>query len=306
MPITELYSQRNKQHVDVYQYTSLSAKLKNQIIHIWDDFFSAISKDIYDESWQLIHTTLLREHGKKELIVYALNSYTNKYKIESYFDSNNDINECLDIVEIVFQVVLYAQKFYNSPNNYQRKLQYGASEAIADLNRRFKQNDAGFQFEQGKIIRLDNTLLHNQIIQETLQLLSEPDYKNANQEFLSAHEHFRKGRNKESLTDCIKALETTIKIICGQNGWAFSPSATTKGLLDVCFVNKLIPDFFQTQFSSLRSMLESIPTIRNKKGAHGQGSTQIVVPDHYVSYQLYLTGSTINFLIACQKTFTGA
>ena len=127
-------------------------------------------------------------------------------------------------------------------------------------------------------------------------------FKNANEEFLSAHEHYRHKRNKECLKDCLKALETTMKVICKLNNWEFGETDTAKKLLDTCIKNGLIPTFLMSHFTSLRTSLESgVPTIRNKLGGHGQGNTKITVPAHFASYMLYLTGTTINFLVSCQQ-----
>jgi len=132
--------------------------------------------------------------------------------------------------------------------------------------------------------------------------LSTQTLKNANEEFISAHEHFRHKRQKECLSDCLKALETTLKIICQENNWQYNKNDTAKKLIDICIKNKLIPDFLLSHFTSIRTSIESgVPTIRNKLGGHGQGITKIKVPDHYASYMLYLTGTTINFLVSCQR-----
>lgn len=44
-------------------------------------------------------------------------------------------------------------------------------------------------------------------------VLSDKRYKGASQEFLAANEHYRHGRYKECLNDCLKAFESTMKII---------------------------------------------------------------------------------------------
>ena len=46
--------------------------------------------------------------------------------------------------------------------------------------------------------RLDNTVLHQEM-KECLTLLSAPDFKTANDEFLKAHDHYRHNRFDEAL-----------------------------------------------------------------------------------------------------------
>lgn len=140
--------------------------------------------------------------------------------------------------------------------------------------------------------------MHTEITKPTISLLWNKIFKGANEEYLKAHEHYREGRNKECLADCLKAFESTMKIICTEKKWAFNTNDTSKKLIQVCFQNNLIPTFTQNQFTSLQNLLESgIPTIRNKLGGHGQGQTLQKVDDEMTRYALNLTGSNIIFLV---------
>ena len=85
--------------------------------------------------------------------------------------------------------------------------------------------------------------------------------------------------------------------------WAYKKTDTSKALIKgLCLRRNLIPDFWQQQLASLRSMLESsIPTGRNKLSGHGQGSNTIRIPDYIVAYKLHMTSSTLVFLINAEK-----
>jgi len=146
--------------------------------------------------------------------------------------------------------------------------------------------------------------MHAEITKPAIALLWNQKYQGANEEFLKAHEHYRHGRNKECLADCLKAFESTLKIICTEKNWPFQPTDTAKTLIQVCFTNGLIPPFMQNQFTSLKSLLESgIPTLRNKLGGHGQGQIPQQVSNEITRYGLNLTGANIIFLVE-QATFT--
>ena len=55
-------------------------------------------------------------------------------------------------------------------------------------------------------------------------------------------------------------------------------------------------------FGGLRRVLESgSPTVRNKAGGHGQGSTTVTIPSHLAAYALHLCGSNIVFLVEAHK-----
>jgi hypothetical protein len=175
-------------------------------------------------------------------------------------------------------------------------------EAFADLNHRFLQHGIGYQYVSGKIVRYDSQYLHAQVVKPALDLLQDKRYQGANDEFLKAHEHYRKGEIKDCLADSLKALESTLKTICHKRRWTFQPKDTAKSLLDICFKNGLIPAFLQSHYSALQSTLESgVPAVRNKLGGHGQGPQVVDVPAHYAAYALHMTGSAIQFLIESEK-----
>lgn len=94
------------------------------------------------------------------------------------------------------------------------------------------------------------------------------------------------GRNMEALS-CLWRLEMGI----------WDPNATVKILLQVLFDNGLVPSFWNSHFSALRSTLEAgVPTARNKLGGHGQGSQVVELPEYIVAYVIHLTASAIVFL----------
>ncbi|CAC9997412.1 STM4504/CBY_0614 family protein, partial [Bathymodiolus azoricus thioautotrophic gill symbiont] len=160
----------------------------------------------------------------------------------------------------------------------------------------------GFQFIENEIIRIDSELIHEEAVKPALRLLNGENYQGAQQEFLSAYDHYRHGKNKDSLNECLKAFESTMKAICEKNNWDYQANATVKSLIQICFDNNLVPSFWQQQLDSLRSLLESgIPTGRNKLSAHGQGTTPTVVPGYLVAYMLHMTASTLVFLITAER-----
>lgn len=121
-------------------------------------------------------------------------------------------------------------------------------------------------------------------------------YKAANAEFLSAHAHYRKGRYKECLNDCLKALESCIKAICTRRGWTYTENLNAGRLIQIVFDKELIPAFMQSRFSALKRTLKSgLPPMRNKLSAHGPAE-ETTVPDYIAAYALHLTASNILLL----------
>ncbi|WP_273804850.1 STM4504/CBY_0614 family protein [Providencia rettgeri] len=309
MAISNIYSKRQKklrgEISDVYSYDEIPKGLRVQIIHIIKDIMGTCTSysgmkrygynmDYTDFVYQEICKILRREYG-----VFTLHKNADSYfsEIFDFFLNQNDVEKCLDIIELSFQYI----------DNYVREKQYHfkqkADDAINDLNYRFRENGVGYQFEQGEIIRVDSQLIHSEVVKPMLLILSSTsEYDGVLHEFMSAHEHYRNKKYKESLNDCLKSFESLMKAIHEKHHWDYNPNDTAKKLINSCLINNLIPEYLQNQYSSLRILLESgIPTIRNKEGGHGQGTNVTNVPEHLASYTLHLTATNLLFLVKCEE-----
>ena len=93
-----------------------------------------------------------------------------------------------------------------------------------------------------------------------------------------------------------------MKSICEKRNWDYDERAAASSLINVCLENNLIPSYWQSHYSALKSLLESsVPPARNRLGGHGQGSDIRSVPDYLVAYMLHMTASAIVFLIEAEK-----
>ena len=201
----------------------------------------------------------------------------------------------LDAVELAFRAIdSYARRrSYRRSNNPDEQ----SDSALKQLNARFQQHGIGYRFESGFIIRIDSELVHAEIVKPALSLLHNQGFEGAEAEFHLAYEHYRHGRMKEALAECLKSLESTIKTIAARRGWDYEPNATARPLLDLLFQKELIPSFWSNHFSGLRGMLEGgVPTARNRLGGHGQGATVVDVPPHLVAFAIHQTAAAIVFI----------
>lgn len=303
MAILDLFSTRQKRESggvpDVFVYDRLPDALRIQIIYILSDAIGAPFVERYPtpaaEVYQNIVNDLRRHFG---LVRLASSAYAHD-QLADFLRSEPDVSRCLDAIELACRVIEKFDAMYE--HSVYAKLK--PDEAIADLNHRFLEHGVGYQYLSGKVIKTDSEFLHAEVIKPALALLHDKRYRGANDEFLRAHEHYRKGEVKECLVNCLKALESALKAICKIRGWVFQPTDTAKTLFDTCFKNNLVPAFFQSHYTALKSTLESgVPTVRNKLGGHGQGSQVVTVPPHYAAYALHMTGSAIQFLIEAEKS----
>jgi len=255
-------------------------------------------------AYELIVETLCREYGVFELDSEDRYRGRNYYReLVKFFLEEESVDKVLDVIELSFRVVDAMTR--NFEFLHTAKANERADHAIKELNSRFQEHAIGFQFAEGEILRIDSSLIHSEVVKPVLVLLQSKDYAGAQAEFLRAHEHYRKGNAKEVLNECLKALESAMKVICEKQKWAYPANPTCSALIQVCLDNKLVPIFWTQHFSALRSTLESgVPTARNKLGGHGQGGEVITVPQHLVSYVLHMTASCLVFLIESEKSLS--
>jgi hypothetical protein len=308
--ILELFSKRQMKLrgdvPDVYTYDDIPNALRVQIVHIWNDALGGPDQVRHYprplDTYRFIVDGLCREYGIFRLPGGDREGGPRDYYIElaTFLLNERDTERVLDAIELSFRAIDFATR----EGSYLPRMNASgiADEAIADLNARFREHGIGYQYASGEIVRVDSEFLHTEAVKPALLLLRDTDLEGAQAEFLTAHDHYRHGRTKEALNECLKALESTIKTICKRRKWQCDPNAPAKALLQVIFDKGLIPAFWQQHFTGLRITLEAgVPTVRNKLGGHGQGPQVVEVPPHVVAYALHLTASAIVFLAESER-----
>lgn len=303
MAIFNLFSKRKKRErgevSDVYTYDALPEKLKIQLVMIWQEAIGELGRTSNqyesDGAFAFLLRTLQKEYGS-----IFKQKKSDFHTFAEWFFAEQDIDKNLDAVELTCRFVdIYIRDYYNI---WTPKPKSSPDDAISEINGRFQEAGVGYQYVSGEIVRVDSQIIHKEVVLPALNLLSEAEYKGANIEFLSAHEHYRKQEYEDCLDDCLKAFESVMKVVCHKKGWLYQATDTAKNLIDIVFSNNLIPQHHQSQFTALRGILESgIPTVRNKHGGHGRGVQTRIIPDYLAAYQLHQTAATILFLIQAEK-----
>lgn len=318
MGVFNIFSKRQKalrgEVPDVYCYDHLPTRLRKQIVHIICDALG--THDQYEltnhfgyshphirATYDFIADALCREHGYLELPAKYSGHKCKMLDLLTFFLQVENFEQAIDVVEIAFKLI----------DSRDRELEYTKQGtalldincAKEELNYRFKENGIGFSFSDGRIVRIDSEFIHSEVVLPALNILSRKQYLGARQEFLNAHEHYRKGSTKEVLNECLKSFESVMKSICDARKWPYDERVTAKTLIEICLKNNLVPSFWQSQFHALRSLLESgVPTARNRLSGHGQGAKPTVVPDYIAGYVLHLTAATIVFLAEAEANET--
>jgi len=314
MPIINLYSKRKKaaergNQPEVYQYTDLPINFRRQVVHIWINAIGKYDykkqKPLVNKLWKEIHDLLAREIG-----LFELAAKSDPFECCKFFllNENTHTDNLLDLIELTFNGIenknlsSLSYTSYSSLGGVKDYLWQPAKDAIDELNHRFREHGIGYQYENGQIIRVDSHFIHTEAVIPALTLISDEGFLGAEQEFRSAHEHYRNQEYKAAIVEALKAFESTMKTICDKFSWAYDKTAAASRLIDVVLKEELIPKYLQDHLTGLTNVLKAgVPTVRNKTSGHGQGSETKEVPEYLAAYVLHLTASNIVLLIEAYK-----
>ena len=307
MPVYETFAKRKQKAENagkpvIYRDDILPGPFRVQVVHIWrktigheDGWFAARILNS-GALWAEMNETLATEMG---LFTLWERGRSHRECCEQFLLHHDDVDDVLSLIEISLRLVegpvKEGQRRVMNQTSWQP-----ADDAIAELNYRFREQGIGYQYQGGQIIAVNSQYLHSEVVEPAISLLHDVNFDGALQEFMAAHEHYRKGNYKEAIASAGSAFESTMKTICDKRNWAYGPKAAASTLIEVLFSNNLMPPEMKSHFTGLRSALESgVPTLRNQsgRGAHGQGSVPVEVPDYLAAYCLHLTAANIVFLV---------
>jgi hypothetical protein len=170
-------------------------------------------------------------------------------------------------------------------------------EAIAEINSRFEQHAVGYQFENRHIIRVDSKLVHAEVIKPALALLTAPEFAKANDDFMTAHRHYRASEFKDCVTAANRAYESMMKAICDTEHWAYGKGDGAAELVTNLTSQGLFTHAFDRSFTAYVAMLKAgLPAIRNDAGGHGEGLAAAAVTAEIARFAINLTATNILFL----------
>lgn len=289
---------------DVYQYTSVPAKLRVQVQQIlleaigpqYEISAYAVTAPTHNaDAWGRIHNILCRELGIHRLV-------NNHYNVEVEgvlnYIGEADPEGFVDGLEVCCRVIERVLGNWNDYARRQHGIKQEASEALAEINYRMRQAGFGFSYLNGQMVRVDSEYAHEEVVKPALRLLNTKDFAGAQQEFLQAHQHYRAGEYAQSITEAAKAFESTLKAVCDLKKWSYEKGARASDLLKRVRAEGLWPDFLDASFDQLLATLNSgLPKVRNEQGAHGQGSAVRKIPDYVAAYALHLAAAKIRLVV---------
>lgn len=294
----KLYSERNKSEQelpDVYEYKTIPKKFKNQLFLILEnildsDYFSCRNL------WDSIHNEFAFEIGEKSLGESSHFRESAKRDIEYFINTCNTMN-LLDFIDFTWHFINELKE--NTEIQYNEDYCKEIDNSLSELNCRLKQNNLGYEYINGKLIQINNKLLHEVVVKPALYLLNSEDFNGAEEELRKAFEFYKKNDNKNSIHQASKAFESTMKTICEKKGYPYDANKdTAKNLISILEKNNFYPSYLNNHLTSLRTTLQSgLPPLRNKNAGHGQGAIVVNIPDELAEYALHLAATNIVLLV---------
>lgn len=296
---------------DVYTYDEIPDHLKHQIllaiveglgVYVEPNPYSYDSSPNANDLWAVIDRVC-----RKELEFY-LRYLQSDYLMERFDQAlrrTKDVDDILSLVEIACFVLNTMNDRYSQQTEARGALMLSQN-AIAEINGRFKQHGVGYQFENGRIIRVDSQFIHAEIIKPALALIRGELFSKVNQDFLTAHRHYRTGEHKDAVTSANRAFETMLKVICDAQGWTYGTGDRATELISKVRSNGLFRINFDKSFDTYIAMMKSgLPAVRNDAGGHGEGLTSAKVTAEIAQFAINMTATNLVFLGECYKGLSG-
>lgn len=288
---------------EVYVYDDLPEAFRTQVYYIMGDVINPYCDYDGGDLWNMVHNLFAREKGLKKLGYHEVGwEAYGEHNIEEYLDHSSTA-DALDFIDYAFNIFDRALRNTKPEYRYDYDSNGKVDEAIIELNFRFKQHGLGYEFVNGEIIRIDNTIIHKDIIKPALRLIYDEGFSGAEEEIRRAFEYRRKSDNKNAILEAEKAFESTMKTICDKKGYVYDKAKdTAQKLIKILESNNFYPTYMSAHLTNLRTTLETgLPVIRNKNAGHGQGSLVVNIPDEFAEYALNLAATNIVLLVSIYR-----
>ena len=314
LEIYDSYSKRNQQAASGERQMLITPELRNRVVMFWMGYINgtlpfttsyAYNTYALESFWAEMHQALQHLYGRPLLSERG-----------SLYNANDDLMKHLDScrTEEFFDFMELAFKLPVSPN-----LMPNSDDIVDAINEIFRVEDLPYELtrwisreepRQGspatglssggtqiittalpQVIRVDETVPHEQGVRPALAALSAPHFSQANEEFLDALKKYRNGDYDDCLVDCGSALESVLKVLCDRRQWSYAQTDTLQKLLNAVLPNTNLDSFFSQPI-----ML--VGTMRNKlSSAHGAGTKTRSVPRHIAQFALTSTAAAIILLV---------
>ena len=298
MKFYELYSSRHSDNLqpDVYEYDWFPDSFRNRFLFIFGKYLDYLERSsVFNCSYNAenaISRNFCNEIGLQfdDGCIFINNRH---YGLKEFLQGCDD-EVFLDFVDYFFGFCLSEDCDFSYFSFIDEDFH---DDLIEELNYRFKQDNLGYEFINGQIVKKTNELIHATAVKPVLYLLQSEKFEGPNEEFLKAFEFYRHDDYKNAVLYSSKAFESLLKCICECKGYHYNPTSDScSKLLNNLKTNSFYPDYLDSQLNGIETCLRGVPTLRNKIAGHGQGSEVVYIPESYARYALNMVASSMLFL----------
>lgn len=169
-----------------------------------------------------------------------------------------------------------------------------------EINQAFQDEKCPWLLCDSSFVQIDSQFLEVHVLQRTYELLTAARFDGALQEFVEARNDLAAGDFKGAIHNAGKAFESALKAIDNRH------DGNAKVLIDGLRTTSIYHGFPPALVSGFGDqVLMSLPTIRNRVGGHGQGSTVVEVPKSLGELSIHLAAVFIFFLVSRYLETTG-
>lgn len=195
---------------DVYQYDELPEPTRVQIRQLVERTYGTDQRHtthwVNNPAATWAHEILTHAMGRDNFGISVKNAQRD---LLGYFETA-PVEQFINMLEVIcvsFERKIGDDRFFRA--NWNTRLP--VKNAIAQINFRLRDASFGYQYESGQIVRIDSQFLHAEVTKPALTLLSKAGFEGPQAEFLTAHDHYRAGRYKESINEAAKAFESLMR-----------------------------------------------------------------------------------------------
>jgi hypothetical protein len=293
----------------IYRY-DIPREFRVQVIYIWNDAIGSYKErralyrnlstpnELWDMNW--FWNSLVNELSRTYGLLNLGSGESNSKELCTNYLLKADTEKVLDMVLLSFHWIDTKIRTLSESQMKWYGLSKTPDEAIAELNHRFRQHSLGYRYENGQIVRIEDEYLYGEVTAPAIRFLSAEGFEGPSEEYLAAHEHYRKGHYDVAIQKASNAFESTIKTILVKRE-IIDPDdkSPANKLIRKFFDTDLIPKYLESAKENFINVMQELPTIRNKESAHGKGPLPTEVDQHVAAYALHISAAGILFLIQC-------
>ena len=259
-------------NIDLLEIETLSEenmfKLKHRLCELFCDFNeeSLVRPSRYNSNFTIQQDMFV---FVREKIIERDNIYPNDDFPEIILDYywNRNFIEIFDMIEFWYNGLSIGEKL-----DYQHA-----------INKVFKSMDFPWRLADGYIIKIDNSLVQQEIIPEAVQLMEKNGFAGALQEFAQAQNDLTARDYRSAILNACRSVESTLKIALNEkkrNMRDLVIKATSQGMFEE------LPLEVEKGFGD--NVFMSLAFMRNRLTGHGQGSDILTISEDYATLAVNL------------------